>query len=251
MISTPGSPNIRIDMNKVGLPPGMIMTLSGETSTLKRFARSAATASRRGGIPFAGVYPWWPSRSAFTAASTIKSGVRKSGCPMPRLIMSRPCAASALARASTAKAFSSPIRSKAAIVRSIVANLPHGRCLRKKPRQRLPYEACTSADQGTKIKHLRGLFNGLPGPSWLAAKASADIAPDLKTDIRIRIIAEIHAAEVKRASGKQVGTSVLHIRAGRRGRGRDLLMLVLLGGIGGQREHKHRGQCSGENPKWK
>src|SRR5688572_15795451 len=44
------------------------------------------------------------------------SGVRKSGWPMPRLMMSRPCAASALARASTAKAFSSPMRSKAATV---------------------------------------------------------------------------------------------------------------------------------------
>jgi hypothetical protein len=29
----PGSPNIRIDMNMVGLPPGMIITESGETST--------------------------------------------------------------------------------------------------------------------------------------------------------------------------------------------------------------------------
>src|SRR5205085_3140846 len=47
------------------------------------------------------------------------SGVRKSGWPMPRLMMSRPCAASALARASTAKAFSSPMRSKAAMVRSM------------------------------------------------------------------------------------------------------------------------------------
>src|SRR6185312_10578520 len=49
----------------------------------------------------------------------MKSGVRKSGCPIPRLMMSRPCAASALARASTAKAFSSPICSKAAMVRSM------------------------------------------------------------------------------------------------------------------------------------
>src|ERR1700758_1759302 len=49
----------------------------------------------------------------------MKSGVRKSGWPMPRLMMSRPWAASALARASTAKAFSSPIRSKAAIVFSM------------------------------------------------------------------------------------------------------------------------------------
>ena len=55
MISAPGSPNIRIDMNMVGLPPGMIITLSGETSTLKRLCRSAATASRNGGMPIAGV----------------------------------------------------------------------------------------------------------------------------------------------------------------------------------------------------
>src|SRR6185437_9556692 len=53
------------------------------------------------------------------AASTMKSGVRKSGWPMPRLMMSRPCAASALARASTAKAFSSPIRSNASMVLSM------------------------------------------------------------------------------------------------------------------------------------
>src|SRR5262249_12289817 len=49
----------------------------------------------------------------------MKSGVRKSGWPMPRLMMSRPWAISALARASTAKAFSSPMRSKAAIVFSM------------------------------------------------------------------------------------------------------------------------------------
>src|ERR1700722_15578303 len=38
---------------------------------------------------------------------------------MPRLMMSRPCAASALARANTAKAFSSPMRSKAGTVFSM------------------------------------------------------------------------------------------------------------------------------------
>src|SRR5215217_4986447 len=54
----------------------------------------------------------------------MKSGVRKSGCPIPRLIMSRPCAASALARASTAKAFSSPIRSNADTVRSMLLPTP-------------------------------------------------------------------------------------------------------------------------------
>src|SRR5260370_3393737 len=46
----------------------------------------------------------------------MNSGVRKSGCPIPRLMMSRPWAARCVARASTAKAFSSPMRSKAATV---------------------------------------------------------------------------------------------------------------------------------------
>src|ERR1700685_3170167 len=49
----------------------------------------------------------------------MKSGVRKSGWPMPRLMMSRPCDINCMARASTAKAFSSPIRSKAAMVFSM------------------------------------------------------------------------------------------------------------------------------------
>src|SRR5436190_20962586 len=53
------------------------------------------------------------------AASWMCSGVLKSGWPMPRLMMSRPCAASAFARASTAKAFSSPMRSKFATVFSM------------------------------------------------------------------------------------------------------------------------------------
>src|SRR5215470_14041402 len=52
------------------------------------------------------------------------SGVRKSGWPMPRLMMSRPWAASSVARASTAKAFSSPMRSNAAMVFSM--GLPPG-----------------------------------------------------------------------------------------------------------------------------
>src|SRR5271155_4217052 len=47
------------------------------------------------------------------------SGVRKSGWPMPRLMMSRPSAARRVARASTANAFSSPIRSNAAMVPSM------------------------------------------------------------------------------------------------------------------------------------
>src|SRR5690606_41253925 len=43
----------------------------------------------------------------------------KSGWPMPRLITSLPDCASAVARASTAKAFSSPMRSKAGTVWSM------------------------------------------------------------------------------------------------------------------------------------
>ena len=42
-------------MNIVGLPPGMIITSSGDTVTLNRLCRSAATASRSCGMPFAAV----------------------------------------------------------------------------------------------------------------------------------------------------------------------------------------------------
>src|SRR3974377_1002271 len=48
MISTPGSPNIRIDINMVGLPPGMIITASGSTSTLNRLCRLAGPAPAQG-----------------------------------------------------------------------------------------------------------------------------------------------------------------------------------------------------------
>src|SRR3954465_5750204 len=113
------------------------------------------------------------------------SGVRKSGCPMPRLMMSRPCAASAFARASTAKAFSSPMRSKAAMVFS----MGPGSCRRKRGR--------SSPDQTGKIKPLQ---------SVLAAEPAADIAPDLGTDERVGIVAEIHATVVvERAGRKFVG----------------------------------------------
>src|SRR5437870_3240879 len=77
----------------------------------------------------------------------MKSGVRKSGWPMPRLMISRPCAISALARASTAKAFSSPMRSKAAMVRSMRAALRlhaggrHDRARQSHGVQAAPHEA--------------------------------------------------------------------------------------------------------------
>ena len=55
MISAPGSPNIRIAMYMVTLPPGTTMTRSGDTSTLNRLFRSAAIASRSCRMPVAGV----------------------------------------------------------------------------------------------------------------------------------------------------------------------------------------------------
>ena len=55
MISAPGWPNIRIEKNMVGLPPGMMTIVSGSTSTPWRRARSLATASRSGRMPCAGV----------------------------------------------------------------------------------------------------------------------------------------------------------------------------------------------------
>jgi hypothetical protein len=36
-MSVPGSPKIRIDMNMAGLPPGRIITSSGDTVTPNRF----------------------------------------------------------------------------------------------------------------------------------------------------------------------------------------------------------------------
>ncbi len=55
MISAPGWPNIRIEKNMVGLPPGMMTIVSGLTSTPWRRAKSFATASRKGRMPWAGV----------------------------------------------------------------------------------------------------------------------------------------------------------------------------------------------------
>ena len=38
-MSAPGSPNIKIDMNMVGLPPGKIITASGETLDFESFVQ--------------------------------------------------------------------------------------------------------------------------------------------------------------------------------------------------------------------
>jgi hypothetical protein len=51
----PGWPNIMTAKNIVGLPPGMMTTLSGFTSQPRYLRMSSATASRSSGMPFAGV----------------------------------------------------------------------------------------------------------------------------------------------------------------------------------------------------
>src|SRR6185295_5115207 len=132
----------------------------------------------------------------------------------------------------------------------MTADLPRGCHSRNSRGGTFPYEICSSADQAIKIKRLR-YFTRSGGQSLLAAKTSADIAPELKADIRVGIITKIHAAEIKRASGEQIGTSVLRIGARRRGCGRGLLVLALLGGIGGRREHESRSQGGSEDFEWK
>src|SRR5215475_9480067 len=79
----------------------------------------------------------------------------------------------------------------------------------------------TSPDQTAKIKREQSLRNMRRGPSvGVATKPAADIAHDLKADIRIGIIAEIDAAEIQGVRTNQVRTPVLwtvsdlRIRAG-------------------------------------
>ena len=62
--------------------------------------------SRNSGIPFEGVYPWYPSLIALIAASCIFIGVAKSGCPIPKLIISLPLEARSFALARIEKAVS-------------------------------------------------------------------------------------------------------------------------------------------------
>ncbi len=150
--------------------------------------------------------------------------------------MSRPCATSALARASTAKAFSSPIRSKAAIVRSMTALLPRGRHSRHGRDGTSSMRTCSSADQAGKIKRRQDLRR--KRRSQLSPpKRPLMIAQELETDIRVGIIAEIDAAEIKRAGGKQVRSPMM-CALNRRGCGSDLLVLARLGGSAGDAKAK-------------
>src|SRR3984957_11700425 len=130
----------------------------------------------------------------------MKSGVRKSGWPMPRLMMSRPCAARCMARASTVKAFSSPMRSKAATVLSIgispgilpgnSAETPpqckpvrrHGEPVKQKPRTLRPGLLGTARDHRDKERSV--------GRRAVVAAVLFELQPH----IRIRIRALVTAA---------------------------------------------------------
>src|SRR5262249_51391127 len=108
------------------------------------------------------------------------------GWPMPRLMMSRPCAASAVARASTAKAFSSPMRSNAAMVCSMCASLPD--C----PTFRPALQPITGgkANAGRTEKSPGNAPGLLLGGASVAGRIGRPVALQLRADRRIRIGAD-------------------------------------------------------------
>src|SRR5215471_1496043 len=134
---------------------------------------------------------------------------------MPRLIISRPWAASSVARASTAKAFSSPMRSKAATVLSMGAP-PGVAGLRPRVERDLrslmvimavpnepekdrgaPVGPCPKpADAPRTCRELRVQEAIITGPPDLIPTAEPDtrVAQDLRPDERIGIVAKIFPA---------------------------------------------------------
>src|SRR5664279_4006360 len=165
----------------------------------------------------------------------MKSGVRKSGWPMPRLMMSRPCAIRALARASTAKAFSSPMRSKAAIVFNM-ASLPGDGPHRQDRRPRSRFDA-----QFTRLVRENQIGLSAP-PSVVAAIVGAEVALNLEADVRVGVVAEVIIAIIDWASWEKVCAPVpcLHANGGM---GRHLLLvLARLGGVGRRSGCKNQGE---------
>jgi hypothetical protein len=69
---------------------------------------------------------------------------------------------------------------------------------------------------GRKKSNAISIFTKFVRGSLLAAKSAADVPQELKTDIRIGVVAEICAAEIERTGGYQIGTSVLRVSASRR-----------------------------------
>ena len=96
------------------LPPLVTSTwAAAQSKPLSRLVLTAI-ASFSSGRPPAGVYRWFfGSRQAATAASTMWSGVGKSGSPAPKPMTASPWACRALALASTASVADSAIADEA------------------------------------------------------------------------------------------------------------------------------------------
>ena len=108
--SSPGSQRAAKATNTAYLPPTVTKTCDAAHSKPESRFVFTAIASRNWGKPAAGVYRCaFGSRAARTAASTIYSGVGKSGSPAPNPITCSPFACSALAFESTASVADSAI----------------------------------------------------------------------------------------------------------------------------------------------
>src|SRR5664280_322621 len=102
--SSPGSHRTANELAMACLPPLVTRIWLAGTSRPESRLVFAASDSRSAGRPDVGVYLWEAgSRQASTAASTMCSGVGKSGSPAPKPITLSPWAFSALALASTAR----------------------------------------------------------------------------------------------------------------------------------------------------
>lgn len=110
MTSSPGSHSAANATKTAYFPP--TVTNTWDAVHVKPLSRLVFTAiaSRKAGNPAAGVYRCaFGSRAATTAASTMWSGVAKSGSPAPKPMTSSPLACNALAFASTANVADSAI----------------------------------------------------------------------------------------------------------------------------------------------
>src|SRR5215510_2728175 len=97
---------------------------------------------------------------------------------------------------------------------------------------------CTSADQATKIKRRQDLRRR---PfSLLATEPAADVAQQLETDIRVRIVTKVHAAKIERSCRHQICSSMIRISLHGLGGRRDFLVLTDLSGVLGIRRSGKR-----------
>ena len=113
------------------------------------------------GRPPAGVYLWiLGSAAARCAASTMYSGVGKSGSPAPNPMTGRPAAFSALAFASTARVADSEMAEMRAEM-LVVGMLPWWHLARG------------TIANGSELRGARGVQGGVPpGRSWFAMTRS-------------------------------------------------------------------------------